>query len=78
MMRQRAGRPLFIIDLAVPRDIEPSVNALDGVFLYDIDSLQEIANRSVTVRQREIEHCEQIIDTHVAHFVGWLGRARHS
>jgi glutamyl-tRNA reductase len=78
MIRQRAGRPLFIIDLAVPRDIEPSVNDLDGVFLYDIDSLQEIANRSVTVRQREIEHCEQIIDTHVAHFVGWLGRAQHS
>ncbi|MGH8048566.1 MAG: glutamyl-tRNA reductase, partial [Chthoniobacterales bacterium] len=46
MMRQRAGRPLFIIDLAVPRDIEPSVNTLSGVFLYDIDSLQEIATRS--------------------------------
>jgi glutamyl-tRNA reductase len=78
MMRQRTGRPLFIIDLAVPRDIEPSVNTLDDVFLYDIDSLQDIADRSITVRHREIERCEQIIDNHVAQFVGWLGRSTHS
>lgn len=78
VMRLRSGRPLFIIDLAVPRDIEPSVNELNDVFLYDIDSLQQIANRSVTVRQREIEHCEQIIDSHVSRFVEWLGRTRHS
>lgn len=74
MMRQRAGRPLFIIDLAVPRDIDPSVNHVEGVFLYDIDSLQDIAGRSLAVRHGEIEHCEHIIDSHVASFVGWLGR----
>jgi len=78
MMRQRAGRPLFIIDLAVPRDVEPSVNRLEGVFLYDIDSLQEIASRSLAVRQREIEHCERIIDSQVTDFIGWLRRAQHS
>ncbi|MDD5201366.1 MAG: glutamyl-tRNA reductase, partial [Terrimicrobiaceae bacterium] len=78
MMRQRAGRPLFIIDLAVPRDVEPAVNRIDGVFLYDIDSLQDIARRSVAVRQREIEHCERIIDSHVTEFIGWLRRAQHS
>ncbi len=69
---------MFIIDLAVPRDIEPSVNELDGVFLYDIDSLEDIARRSLAVRQSEIEHCERIIDTHVASFVGWLRRIGHS
>ena len=78
MMRQRAGRPLFIIDLAVPRDVEPEVNRIDGVFLYDIDSLQAIATRSMAVRQREVEHCERIIDTHVVDFVGWLRRVQHS
>lgn len=72
MMRHRAGRPLFIIDLAVPRDVEPAVNAIDGVYLYDIDSLQDIARRSLAVRQREIDHCERIIDTHVADFVRWM------
>jgi len=78
MMRHRSGRPLFIIDLAVPRDVEASVNQLDGVFLYDIDSLRDIAHRSLAVRQREIEHCERIIDSHVTDFVGWLRRIQHS
>jgi glutamyl-tRNA reductase len=78
MMRQRAGRPLFIIDLAVPRDVEPAVNHLEGVYLYDIDSLQDIAQRSLAVRQREIDHCERIIDAGVTDFVGWLRRRRHS
>ncbi len=78
MMRQRSGRPLFIIDLAVPRDAEPGVNRLDGVFLYDIDSLQDIASRSLAVRRNEIEHCERIIDRHVTDFVGWLRRRQHS
>jgi glutamyl-tRNA reductase len=75
MMRQRAGRPLFIIDLAVPRDVDPAVNRIEGVFLYDIDSLQDIAQRSMAVRQREVEHCERIIDAQVADFVGWLRRS---
>ncbi|HVE15564.1 MAG TPA: glutamyl-tRNA reductase [Chthoniobacterales bacterium] len=78
MMRQRSGRPLFIIDLAVPRDVEPAVNRLDGVFLYDIDSLRDIAHRSLAVRQSEIEHCERIIDRNVTDFVGWLRRRQHA
>lgn len=74
MMRLRSGRPLFIIDLAVPRDADPEVNDIDGVFLYDIDSLQDIASRSIAVRQREIEHCERIIDREVTDFMSWLRR----
>ncbi|MGC1480771.1 MAG: glutamyl-tRNA reductase [Chthoniobacterales bacterium] len=69
VIRQRRGRPLFLIDLAVPRDIEPSVNELDGIFLYDIDSLEQIANRSLANRRQEIEHCERIIDSHVESFL---------
>ncbi len=74
MMRPRSDRPLFIIDLAVPRDIDPAVNHLDGVFLYDIDSLQDTATRSLAVRQSEVEHCERIIDSHVTQYVSWLGQ----
>jgi glutamyl-tRNA reductase len=74
MVRRRGGRPLFLIDLAVPRDINPDVNTLEGVFLYDIDSLQDIAARSMAVRQQEVVQCEKIIDTHVGDFVGWMSK----
>src|SRR6267143_107329 len=47
MLRDRLDRPLFIIDIAVPRDVAPDVNTLDGVYLYDIDSLQSIAEQSL-------------------------------
>lgn len=78
IMRMRPGRPLFLIDLAVPRDIAPDVNRIDGVFLYDIDSLQTIASRSLAIRQKEIEHCETIIESHVNDYVHWLRRAGHA
>ena len=71
VMAERPGRPLFCIDLAVPRDIDPSVNALAGVYLYDIDSLQQIANRSIEERRRELSACEGIIDRHVMEFLEW-------
>jgi glutamyl-tRNA reductase len=54
MMRQRPDRPLFCIDLAVPRDFDPAVNELDGVYLYDIDSLQQLADASLAVRRQEV------------------------
>ena len=72
VMRNRRDRPLFVIDLAVPRDIEPSVNELDGVFHYDIDSLQTIAKQSLEVRRREVAACEAMIANHVEDFATWL------
>ena len=72
IMHTRADRPLFCIDLAVPRDIEPAVNDLDGVYLYDIDSLQAIANQSMAVRRQEVVLCEEMIDRHVREFSAWL------
>jgi glutamyl-tRNA reductase len=76
IMRTRPDRPLFCIDLAVPRDIEPAVNDLDGVYLYDIDSLQRIADESMAVRRQELVICEQMIDRHVEQFISWLGADR--
>jgi glutamyl-tRNA reductase len=71
-MGTRRQRPLFCIDLAVPRDIDPEVNRLDGVYRYDIDSLQAIAQQSMEVRRGELQLCESMIDRHVAEFLDWL------
>ncbi len=76
MMKERSGRPLFIIDLAVPRDVEASVNELEGVYLYDIDSLEGIVRQSLEVRRSEIIRCEQMISDHVGSFVTWMRHHR--
>lgn len=57
----RKGQPLLLIDIAVPRDIDPAVNVLEGVYLYDIDDLQAIASDAMRQRQEEITRCEAII-----------------
>jgi glutamyl-tRNA reductase len=72
IMRTRRDRPLFCIDLAVPRDIEPAVNKLDGVYLYDIDALQAIADQSMNIRRQELVVCEQMIERHAVEFSEWL------
>jgi glutamyl-tRNA reductase len=72
LMRTRRDRPLFCIDLAAPRDIEPAVNDLDGVYLYDIDSLQQEATHSMDIRRQELVVCEGMIERHVAEFNEWL------
>ncbi|NDG72211.1 MAG: glutamyl-tRNA reductase, partial [Proteobacteria bacterium] len=72
IMRRHSERPLFIIDLAVPRNVDASVNELENVYLYDIDSIEEIARQSLNVRQAEIVRCEALIDTHVADFMHWM------
>jgi glutamyl-tRNA reductase len=61
LMKLRRNRSLLLIDIAVPRDIEPEVNFLDNVFLYNIDDLQSIADGYLKQRQEEIVHCEKII-----------------
>ena len=68
VLRERIDRPLFIIDIAVPRDVAPDVNSLDGVFLYDIDSLRSIAEQSLATRREQIAAAEEIISQHVAEF----------
>jgi glutamyl-tRNA reductase len=72
LMHQRPDRQLFCIDLAVPRDFDPGVNLLDGVFLYDIDALQQIADDSMHIRRQELALCEEMIERHVLDFRDWL------
>ncbi len=57
----RRNRPMFLIDIAVPRNIEPAVNDLDNVFLYDIDDLQEVVNANLRERIKEADHAEEIV-----------------
>ncbi len=61
LMKQRRNRPLLLIDIAVPRDIDPEVNHLDNVYLYNVDDLQAIANDYLDQRKDEISKCEAII-----------------
>ncbi|HSV61909.1 MAG TPA: glutamyl-tRNA reductase [Chthoniobacterales bacterium] len=73
MLRSRPDRPLFIIDIAVPRDVAPDVNDMEGVYLYDIDSLQSIAEQSLALRRQQISAAEKIIAEHVADFAARFG-----
>jgi glutamyl-tRNA reductase len=75
MIRSRADQPLFIIDIAVPRDVAPEVNEMEGVYLYDIDSLQSIADQSLAMRRQQIAASEKIIAEHVSDLWARLGGA---
>ncbi len=70
-MRGRGGRPLFLIDIAVPRDIEPAVNDLSNVFLYDIDDLSTVVESNLEERMREARRAEVIIEDEFASFAKW-------
>lgn len=74
LLRQRAGRPLYIIDLAVPRDVDPRVGELESVHLHDIDSLQSLARETTRRREGELARCEEIVDRHTADFLDWMRR----
>jgi len=76
LLHDRLDRPLFIIDIAVPRDVAPDVNEMEGVFLYDIDSLRSIAQQSLALRRQQIAAGEEIIAGHVDDFSGWFVSAR--
>ena len=70
---ERAGRPLLLIDLAVPRDIDPACAELPGVTLYDVDDLQRQVARNQRVRQAEARSAEGIVEEEIQTFAGWLG-----
>jgi glutamyl-tRNA reductase len=61
ILQRRKNRPVFIIDIAVPRDVDPQINRLEGIFLYDIDDLQTVAASNLVDRGREAERAEAII-----------------
>ena len=64
--RARKFRPLFFIDIAVPRDIDPAVGEIEEVYLYDIDTLEQLAEEARKRRLKQIEECEKIIDAELA------------
>ncbi len=70
--RKRKNRPLFLIDIAVPRDIEPKVNKLENIFLYDIDDLKEVVNENSEQRMQEAVVAERIIEEEILKFETWL------
>lgn len=67
-LAKRKNRPMFFIDIAVPRDVDPGMNKLDGIFVYDIDDLQEAVSSNVQSRKVEAEHAESIIRAEVERF----------
>lgn len=72
VMRSRRNRPIFFIDIAVPRDIDPEINSLNNVYLYDIDDLKGVIDENIEDRQREAVKAERIIDEAVIHFRQWF------
>jgi glutamyl-tRNA reductase len=74
ILHERVDRPLFIIDIAVPRDVDANVDELEGVYLYDIDSLQAIAEQSLAQRRQQVAAAEAIIVGHVTEFAEWISR----
>jgi glutamyl-tRNA reductase len=71
-MRPRRSRPLFVIDIAVPRDVDPEVGGLDQVFLYNIDDLQSIVKENLARRSSEVERAELIVREEVHRFRTWM------
>ncbi|MDD5558563.1 glutamyl-tRNA reductase [Candidatus Methylomirabilis sp.] len=69
---QRRNRPIFVIDIAVPRDVDPEANEIDNVYLYDLDDLQGVVQANLRERQREAELAEAMIDREVKQFAEWL------
>lgn len=71
-LKARKHQPILMVDIAVPRDIEPEVAELRDVYLYTVDDLKEIIEEGLKTRQEAAKQAEEIIDTQVAQFMGWL------
>src|SRR5436305_618027 len=71
-VRARRRRPMFMVDLAVPRDIEPEVGELEDVFLYTVDDLGQIVSVNLDSRRAAVAQAEAIIDTQVGQFMHWM------
>ncbi|HXH83789.1 MAG TPA: glutamyl-tRNA reductase [Candidatus Tectomicrobia bacterium] len=72
-LRGRRGRPLFFIDIAVPRDVEPGVDALDDVYRYDVDDLRQVVEANLRERAREAQRAEALVEREVGKFVARQG-----
>ena len=74
VMRQRDSKPLLLIDIAVPRDIDPHCAEIEGVSLYDIDDLQAVIARNLDNRAGEVPRAQEIVEEEIQRFARWLGQ----
>jgi glutamyl-tRNA reductase len=72
VMKVRRHRPIFVIDIAVPRDAEPAVGKLDGVYLFDIDDLEKVVAETLKERAKEAEAAERIVEAEATQYLAWL------
>lgn len=72
VVKARRHRPIFLIDIAVPRDVEPEVAKLDGVYLFDIDDLERVVAENLKERHKEADAAERIVEAEAAQFLAWL------
>jgi glutamyl-tRNA reductase len=72
IMRARRNEPIFFIDIAVPRDLDPALNELDNVYLYDIDDLHQVVELNKSEREKEAVKARRIVDEETANFQRWL------
>jgi len=72
-IHERKNKPIFFIDIAVPRDIEPDVNDLENVYLYDIDDLHVVVSANIKEREKEVENAMNFISQEVTKFNNWVG-----
>ena len=72
-IQERKNKPIFFIDIAVPRDIEPDVNDLENVYLYDIDDLHVVVSANMKEREKEAENAMNLISHEVTKFNNWIG-----
>lgn len=70
--KERRGRPMFFIDIAVPRDVDPAVHSLDNVYVYDIDDLKAVVSENMALRREEAEKAAALIRAEVNDFAAWL------
>jgi len=72
VMKERKNRPVFLIDISVPRNIDPEINDLDNVYLYDVDDLKGVVDTNILERQKEAKKAEEIIEEEIETFQRWL------
>lgn len=72
VMKERRHRPVFLIDISVPRNIDPAINEIENVYLYDIDDLQDVVDANMLERKKEAERAENIINEEVEKFERWF------
>ncbi|NTU42195.1 MAG: glutamyl-tRNA reductase [Nitrospirales bacterium] len=72
VMKERKHRPVFLIDISVPRNLDPEINKLDNVYLYDVDNLQDVVDTNILERKKEADKAEGIIAEEVGTFLRWM------